>query len=61
MASTIEGADMPTRRIFELTLITIVLWDLSKITLEIWARKTWANTAPGSIGHEAADIVSAFV
>ena len=52
---------MPTRRIFELTLITIVLWDLSKITLEIWARKTWANTAPGSIGHEAADIVSAFV
>jgi hypothetical protein len=52
---------MPTRRIFELTLITIVLWDLGKITARIWAHKTWASTTPGSVGHEAADIVSAFV
>lgn len=52
---------MPTRRIFELVLITVVLWDLGKGSLRIWTRKTWAQTTPGSPAHEAADIVAAFV
>jgi hypothetical protein len=52
---------MPTRRIFELTLITIALWDLGKGTLRLWTRKTWAATQPGSITHSAAELVSIFV
>lgn len=52
---------MPTRRIFELTLITIVLWDLGKGTLRLWTRKTWASTQPGSPSHSAAELVSIFV
>lgn len=52
---------MPTRRIFELVLITVVLWDVGKVTVRIWTRKTWGATSPGSPAHAAADIVSAFV
>ena len=49
------------RRIFEGILVTIVLWDLAKGTLRLWTRKTWSDTTPGSIGHEAADVVSVFL
>lgn len=52
---------MPTRRIFELTLITIVLWDLGKGSVRLWTRKTWADTQPGSLAHSTADLVSIFV
>jgi hypothetical protein len=52
---------MPTRRVFELILITVVLWDLGKGTVRLWTRKTWAATTPGSVAHETADIVSVFV
>lgn len=52
---------MPTRRVFELILITVVLWDLGKGTVRLWTRKTWASTSPGSIGHDTAEIVSVFV
>lgn len=52
---------MPTRRIFELILITVALWDVGKGTIRIWTRKTWGATTPGSPAHEAADIVSAFL
>lgn len=52
---------MPTRRIFELMLITVVLWDLGKGSIRLWERKTWAATAPGSPLHAAADLSSIFV
>lgn len=52
---------MPTRRIFELVLITVVLWDLGKGTIRLWTRKTWASTNPGSPAHTAADLTSIFV
>jgi hypothetical protein len=52
---------MPTRRIFETTLIIIVLWDLGKGSVRLWTRKTWASTNPGSPAHSAADLVSIFV
>ena len=52
---------MPTRRIFELTLITVVLWDLAKGSIRLWERKTWAATSPGSLTHSAADLSSIFV
>lgn len=52
---------MPTRRIFELVLVTIVLWDLSKGTLRLWTRKTWNATQPGSPAHDVAEIASIFV
>lgn len=52
---------MPTRRIMELTLITIVLWDLGKGTLRLWTRKTWNATQPGSVTHSAAELASIFV
>jgi hypothetical protein len=52
---------MPTRRIMELVLITVVLWDVGKGTLKLWTRKTWGATAPGSPAHETADIVSVFL
>lgn len=52
---------MPTRRIMELTLIVVVLWDLGKGTVRLWTRKTWASTTPGSPAHTAADLASIFV
>lgn len=52
---------MPTRRVFELILITVVLWDLGKGTVRLWTRKTWAATEPGSLAHGTADIVSVFL
>lgn len=52
---------MPTRRIFELMLITMVLWDLGKGSIRLWERKTWMDTQPGSAMHSTADLVSIFV
>lgn len=56
-----KGRAVPTRRIFELILVTVVLWDLGKGTIRLWERKTWAATAPGSPAHTAADLSSIFV
>jgi hypothetical protein len=52
---------MPTRRIFELMLITVVLWDLGKGSIRLWERKTWATAPPDSITHQAANLSSIFV
>lgn len=52
---------MPTRRIMEMTLVVLVLWDLGKGTVRLWTRKTWASTTPGSPANSAADLVSIFV
>lgn len=52
---------MPTRRIMEMTLVTIVLWDLGKGAIRLWTRKTWRATQPGSPAHATAELVSIFV
>lgn len=52
---------MPTRRIFELILLEMVLWELAKGTLRLWTRKTWSVTQPGSLAHDTADIASVFL
>lgn len=52
---------MPTRRIFELMLVTVVLWDLGKGAIRLWERRTWAATRPGSVAHRTADLASIFV
>jgi hypothetical protein len=52
---------MPTRRIFELVIVTVVLYDLAKGTIRLWERKTWAATQPGSPTHTAAELVSIFI
>jgi len=52
---------MLNRRGFTLVLVTIVLWDLGKGAIRLWERKTWANTRPGSLSHDAADLTSIFV
>lgn len=52
---------MVNRRVFELILVTVVLWDLGKGTIRLWERKTWASTQPGSITHTIADTTSIFV
>jgi len=52
---------MPTRRIFELIIIEMTLWELAKGSLRLWTRKTWAATQPGSLAHDTADIVSVFL
>lgn len=50
-----------TRRDFVLVLVIIVLFDLGKGTIRLWERKTWANTRPGSLAHDTADLTSIFV
>jgi len=52
---------MLNRRGFILVLVTIVLFDLAKGTVRLWERKTWADTRPGSLAHDAADLTSIFV
>jgi hypothetical protein len=56
-----DGGDVPTRRIFELVLVTVVLWDLGKGAIRLWERKTWAATPPDALTHRAADLSSIFV
>jgi hypothetical protein len=52
---------VPTRRIFELVLLEMGLWELAKGALRLWTRKTWSVTQPGSLAHDTADIVSVFL
>lgn len=59
--SGIYGGGVPTRRIFELILVTVVLWDLGKGSIRLWERKTWASTPANSLTHRAADLSSIFV
>lgn len=49
------------RRVFELILVTVVLWDLGKGTIRLWERRAWASSPPDSVKHRAADLSSIFV
>lgn len=48
---------MPTRRIFELSLITAVLVRPAFGTIKLWARKTLGSQNPGTVTHGIAEIV----
>lgn len=49
---------MPTRRIFELTLVTIVLMHPALGLTRLWAKKTLDTHEPGTILHGIAEIVT---
>jgi hypothetical protein len=61
MINRIDGGSVPTRRIFELILVTVVLWDLGKGSIRLWERKTWASTPTTDPLHRVADLTSIFV
>lgn len=50
---------MPTRRIFELTLVTIVLARPAFGLVHLWAMKQKAKASEGSVGYKFAEVVSA--
>lgn len=49
---------MPTRRIFELMIVTIILTKPAFGVLHVWSRKTLDNTEPGTLFHSLAEIVT---
>ena len=49
---------MPTRRTMELIVITVVLMHPVVALAKLWAHKTLATSAEGSVSHESAKIVS---
>jgi hypothetical protein len=50
------GGSMPTRRIFELIVITNVLFWPARSTVLLWARKQLATQPPGSFMHGAGEV-----
>lgn len=49
---------MPTRRIFEMTVITVVLLHPVLGMARLWAAKTLADAKPGSVLYGTAEIVT---
>lgn len=46
------------RRAFEVTIITVVLMQPVIGLVRLWVRKTYLQTTPGSLTHEAAEAVN---
>jgi hypothetical protein len=51
------GGQMPTRRIFELIVITNVLFWPARSTVRLWAKKQLATQPPGSILHGTGEVI----
>jgi hypothetical protein len=49
---------MPTRRIFELIIVTNMLVRPVFGSVRLWSVKTMANTQPGTVLHTAAEVLS---
>lgn len=49
---------MPTRRIFEMTVIVVALTRPVFGSMRLWAVKTMQNTTPGTGMHTVAEIVA---
>jgi len=49
---------VPTRRILEVTLITIALARPVFGSARLWAVRTMANTTPGTFMHTTAEVVA---
>lgn len=52
---------MPTRRIFELVVITSIAMRPVFGMVRLWAAKTLAENAPGGVAHGAAEIATVLV
>jgi hypothetical protein len=52
----LEGA-VPTRRIFELIVITNVLFWPARSTVRLWGKKQLASSQPGSIGYTVGEVI----
>lgn len=48
---------MPTRRIFELIVVTNVLFWPARSTVKLWGRKQLATRLPGSVLHGVGEVV----
>jgi hypothetical protein len=48
---------MPTRRIFELIVITNVLFWPARSTVRLWGKKQLAAAQPGSIRYGAGEVL----
>lgn len=52
---------MPTRRIFELAIVTAILARPAFGLIHLWALKTLNTSQPGSLAHGTAEIVTVLV
>lgn len=52
---------MPTRRIFELCIVTAILVRPAFGLIHLWAAKTLGTQSPGSVGHGVAEIVTVII
>lgn len=48
---------MPTRRIFELVVITNVLFWPARSTVRLWGKKQLASQTPGTFMHGVGEVV----
>lgn len=48
---------MPTRRIFELIVITNVLFWPARSTVRLWGKKQLASAAPGSLLYTTGEVI----
>lgn len=55
---TIGGLPLPTRRIFELVVITVVLMKPTLGLVHLWSKKTLDTHEPGTILHGIAEIAT---
>jgi hypothetical protein len=57
MTSPQEGGPMPTRRIFELVIITGVLLFPARATVRLWAKRQLGSQPDGSLLHGIGEVV----
>jgi hypothetical protein len=55
--SQCQGGAVPTRRIFELVVITNVLFWPARSTVRLWGKKQLAVAAPGTFLHGAGEVI----
>ncbi len=48
---------MPTRRIFELIVVTNILFWPARATVRTWGRKQLAAAQPGSVMHGIGEVI----
>jgi hypothetical protein len=49
---------VPTRRIFELVVITNVLFWPARSTVRLWGRKQLAVSQPGTVRHGLGEVIT---
>lgn len=49
---------MPTRRILELTVVTVIAMRPVFGLVKLWSRKTLDNSQPGSVSHGVAEVLT---